>query len=361
MNRFWLYIGAIGGLSILLVSCNNPEKLPPVSVVPVSTPQSTTIKDGSLVTPQVAVIKDSPIVAAKTAEPIAATGLITSTNGDSWAKTVAKGRINPFADISLQPISVADKVSTDSIEPIPVIKKLGKKLIIIKKPVKILMAGKKTYVIASNSSVIRSGVNKKLPQIKFGSTVAVKSKMTSHGNPPAVFKSIEPVRPALIPVVAIVPPRVGSKILPNPIDRFPVVRSVLANTIEITGVIDIGNRSQVIVKLPNEALSRYVEVGDLIPDTNVRVDRVDVQADSTRIIVLEESGIQIYRKLNDLKSSTTYKTPVVSQPNTYLFTEGSILPSAKSGQYIQVFDSNTMPITSQSIPTSTETNWIYPF
>ena len=40
---------------------------------------------------------------------VEAAGLIAPTNGDNWAKTVSKGRADPFATLALQPIEVTEK------------------------------------------------------------------------------------------------------------------------------------------------------------------------------------------------------------------------------------------------------------
>jgi hypothetical protein len=67
----------------------------------------------------------------------------------------------------------------------------------------------------------------------------------------------------------------------------------------ISGVIEIDGITQVILKLPNETFSRYVEVGDRIANGKVLVKRVEKAQSLSPIIVLEEGGIEISRPIGE--------------------------------------------------------------
>jgi hypothetical protein len=64
-------------------------------------------------------------------------------------------------------------------------------------------------------------------------------------------------------------------------------------------MIDVAGKTQVIVKLPDESFSRYVEVGDRIANGKVLVKRVDGQNSLSPTVVLEEVGVEVSRKIGE--------------------------------------------------------------
>jgi hypothetical protein len=76
-----------------------------------------------------------------------------------------------------------------------------------------------------------------------------------------------------------------------------VPRPELARAVTITGLIDVGGVTQIIVKAPNEGFSRYVQPGQYLSNGQVLVKRIEMNQGSTPIVVLEELGIEVYKEI----------------------------------------------------------------
>ena len=343
MNKSWFYLGAIGSLAILTTSCGDskPAATPaaspsavaspaasPVAAVPATTPTTPTATTPT--TPTVATTGIPTVPGKKSVSVDVAAGLIPGTNGDSWAKTVSKGRPDPFATLALQPIEVIEK------DPITGIGKPQKTA---------------STIAGNNSPTIKSGVNKPLPSIKTDTRIATGGLSPSSG-----AKSL----PGNLPISAM--PRSGvNKVLPKivvdlrpgrttqitgmpgvrvarstqvPSTKRPVLTKVTtiatraekvaekplqAMALEISGVIEVAGKTQVIVKLPNESFNRYIEVGDRIANGKVLVKRVEGQNSLSPTVVLEEVGVEVARKVGDksaaaVPDTTPKPAPVAPAP-----------------------------------------------
>jgi hypothetical protein len=73
----------------------------------------------------------------------------------------------------------------------------------------------------------------------------------------------------------------------------------LAQAITITGIIDLGGAPQIIVKAPEERVSRYVRVGDYLSNGQVRVKRIENVGGSSPVVVLEQLGQEVYKQIGD--------------------------------------------------------------
>jgi hypothetical protein len=107
-----------------------------------------------------------------------------------------------------------------------------------------------------------------------------------------------PAEPALAlpplnsqPVAALppLPVNIGPALPPEGIEP-PAV----SETIQVTGVAQLGNSVQVIVQLPG-GQTRYVAVGDLIANGQVLVKRVERLGTGDPIVILEEEGVEYDR------------------------------------------------------------------
>lgn len=67
----------------------------------------------------------------------------------------------------------------------------------------------------------------------------------------------------------------------------------LSETIEISGVVEVGGKTSVIVQVPDEHTSRYVHVGDYVGNGAVLVKRVEMGMEP--VVILEEDGTEITR------------------------------------------------------------------
>jgi hypothetical protein len=356
MNKSWFYLGAIGSLAIVMTSCgdgNKPAATPsPSTAAPATTPAATvpatapapiasTPTVPATATPIVAAGK--PIVPGK-AISVDSAGLIPPTNGDNWAKTVAKGGNDPFATLALQPVEAVEKDPNTGL------------------PVKALPP-----IASNNTSAVKSGVNKPLPGIKVASNptqlpkVASKSKIASKSSTlpdtgitrdgdtsvsaiprtginkplPKIIVSVKPTNSSAkaennnAPRPGSVAPKTG-KIAANNVLRpvnigatapkTPGVTQIAAKSepsvqkplqamaLEISGVIEVEGKTQVIVKLPNESFSRYIDVGSRVANGNILVKRVEGQEGISPTVVLEEVGVEVSRKIGDKVTASTPET-----------------------------------------------------
>lgn len=324
MNKSWFYLGAIGSLAILITSCGGDGGKPPTPAASPSTVASPAAAVAPVTpAPAIATTTPTPIVATgtppvpgKKSGAVEAAGLIAPTNGDNWAKTVSKGRADPFATLALQPIEVTEKnplAGTGT--PIrSAIAKLPGNVIktAANNPGSVIKTAKKTQIIASNSSVIKSGVNKPLPTIKV-SSILTRPNITKQL--PAIVKNQPKIaaKPTKLPTV-LATGKIASnginRALPKIIDRLPAAKPEQANAIEISGVIEAAGITQVIVKLPSESFSRYIEVGGRVADGKVLIKRVEGQEGFSPTIILEEVGIEVSRKIGDRKVAITPAMPI---------------------------------------------------
>jgi hypothetical protein len=336
MNKSWFYLGAIGSLAIVLTSCGDGSKpaatTPPSTTTPVAAPAAAVPATTAPVaaTP----IVPTPVAAASPTVPgkpvsVDSAGLIPATNGDNWAKTVNKGNADPFATLALQPVEAVEK---DPITGLPI-------------------RATSTSKIASNTSAIKSGVNKPLPGIKVASSptqfpkTSGKSKIASKGSTsadtgitqdrnsdvsaiprtginralPKIVVSIKPTNSSKSPTIAkagnnnvLRPVNVGATAPKTPsvtqiaARSEPVVEKPLqAMAIEISGIIEVEGKTQVIVKLPNESFIRYIDVGSQVANSSIFIKRVEGQESVSPTVVLEEVGVEVSRKIGDKVAAST--------------------------------------------------------
>lgn len=97
---------------------------------------------------------------------------------------------------------------------------------------------------------------------------------------------VQPQTPAPLPNQTPVP--VAS---PQPVPAaVPAIQ-----TVEVTGVVNVGGMARAIVTVPNEGGGRSVGVGDRIANGQVLVKRIDIQPGGDPIVVLEQNGVEVTR------------------------------------------------------------------
>ena len=132
------------------------------------------------------------------------------------------------------------------------------------------------------------------------------------GRRPVIPPAIEPIaaRPLGVPNLPPLPvdKRPPQWIDPNPppVRQVPAVPAPppppstdLATGTEVSGVVKVGNETQVIVKVPNEPTSRYVKVGQRLSNGQVLVKRVDVKSGADPIVILEENGVEVAKGVGE--------------------------------------------------------------
>ncbi len=98
---------------------------------------------------------------------------------------------------------------------------------------------------------------------------------------------------------------------PPPVKQVPTLppppSTDLATGTEVSGVVKVGNETQVIVKVPNEPTSRYVKVGQRLSNGKVLVKRVDVKSGADPIVILEENGVEVAKAIGEKAPSSDKK------------------------------------------------------
>ena len=103
-------------------------------------------------------------------------------------------------------------------------------------------------------------------------------------NRPPQWRDPNPPPPPVIPVVPPPPPPPSTE---------------LATGTEVSGVVKVGNETQVIVKVPNEPTSRYVKIGQRLSNGQVLVKRVDLKEGADPIVILEQNGVEVAKAVGE--------------------------------------------------------------
>ncbi len=97
---------------------------------------------------------------------------------------------------------------------------------------------------------------------------------------------------ASAPSAALPPTVAPSAVAPAPI---PAARTInLAQAIAVSGVVQAGSQTSVIVQVPNETSSRYAVVGDYLANGKVLVKRIEMQG-AEPVVVLEQDGTEFVK------------------------------------------------------------------
>ena len=109
-----------------------------------------------------------------------------------------------------------------------------------------------------------------------------------------------------------VTPTPQSEVTPTspPQDRKPPPpQPMLAREVAVTGLIQVGEVTKIIVKSPQEKYSRYVEQGQYLANGKVLVKRIETGGGGKPIVVLEELGIEVIKRVGDSTFSAVTRTP----------------------------------------------------
>jgi hypothetical protein len=178
-----------------------------------------------------------------------ASGLIPPTNPDQRVKQIVQGRRNdPFGLIPVQPIVTVDpekaaKAKAEKVPQIPVVPAPPPVTVIPKVPV-----------------------------------------------PPQSVTKI-PISP--VTMIPQVPGRTFSPVLPT------IPEPTLAKEVAVTGVMDVGGVTYVILQAPNETSSRSVRTGQYISNGQILVKRVEMNRGAVPIVILEQFGIEVSKEVGE--------------------------------------------------------------
>ena len=118
----------------------------------------------------------------------------------------------------------------------------------------------------------------------------------------ATAKPLAPRRPSIsrptVPSTILPTVPVQNNLPPAPISlpSLPVVSpTALADQVEITGVVQVGDRMMAIAKAPEEASARYVNIGDRLSGGRVIVREIRIGGSPT--VVLEQNGQKVVKSI----------------------------------------------------------------
>jgi hypothetical protein len=375
MNKLWFHLGVISSLAILSTSCggdgdkqaktpapspsiaSSPKAAAPAAATPTpaASPMVAATTPATSATAAAKPAGDQP-APGKSVTPDLAAGLIPPTDGENWARTVPKGRPDPFGVLNLQPIEAAPidapgqaasqpqppssakakSASAAKVAPASTAKTASATTVkgsivsaakattpsrtakvatapAVEPKVKKAIATKIAPIVASKLPTVASkssGVNIPSPTGEVALDTNNPSKAKKNGLPTTVATKpiIKPIKSVAIPAKKNSPQStIALKPIPQPLKEVATpgqvaptaVQPTLARTVGISGVIQSGGITQVIVKLPTESFSRYLEVGARLFDGKVKVKRVEGEQTLSPIVILEEAGIEVNRRVGD--------------------------------------------------------------
>ncbi len=256
---------------------------------------------------------EDPTVEGAEATGTVKADLIPSTSADARRKAIARSRVDPFAVLPIPPTPDPIVVSPNAV------------------------------AAARNGS--GAGGN---------STAGAGGRSSGGGGNSAAASA----RPAATPVVARpipTPPPVRVQppnqplVLPSPIAMLPSIPPpVIAPTISVSGVIQLGNEPYAIVRSGSEP-ERYVKVGDRIAGGSVRVKRIETLAFEPQVI-LEENGIEVARPITASgDAEVVEETPVAAVPNVVIPAAATARPAVSILPSIPLAAPPVLPMPTSSL------------
>jgi hypothetical protein len=290
MDKKSIFLSALFSLSLMGMACNNTE--PPAE----ENPESTAPVEQTEAPP--AVFEDvEEGKTPTTAQPVTRTAsLIPATTPSQQQKIIAQGKTsNPFNLVPDPKRNILIQPNPDYVPP------------------------EVKAAAAAQQQAQAGGAN------SGGTTANGQNKPGSSGT------TTNPGNGSTLPV----PPNIrngGSTIKPKPF-FVPVLPKLpepeLAKQILVSGVVKIGNKTNLIVETPQaggKSLIQYVKEGDYLGNGQVLVKRIDTNR-YTPLIILEQYGIEVSKKVGVSSLNVAVaQTPAANTPGeTTLNNVGTIL------------------------------------
>ncbi|MEO1561255.1 MAG: hypothetical protein AAFS12_17085, partial [Cyanobacteria bacterium J06632_19] len=233
--------------------------------------------------------------------------LIQPTNPTERVGVVSKGRSDPFDDI-IPPVKFATKKPEGTVvnkpkKAVPVLPPLPSSsrstLSRRRRPRSAVISA--TTGGSSRNIVRNSSSGRAIPKNRRTTVTNQKNRRTTVTKPnsnlnPSRATSV-PVVPASVPVV----PKVLPGVIPQP-DLASVLppppQPKLAQAVLVSGVVQVGNRPQAIIKVPSEPTSRYVQPGQRLA-SGLLVKRIEMNEGSEPVVILEQHGIEVARMVGE--------------------------------------------------------------
>ena len=265
----------LGMLAITITGCPssdtqqtiNPTSSPSIAPVVVQTPPPA----------------KPPLVAINpSSATFLAPGLIQPTNANQRTKQVAKGNRDPFAALFLPvpvaPVSAGNSPNAPSQAP----------------QMATPTASNRTDRTQTSRSVANRSSSPKSVTINKPRTAANPRTATNQGISSNTNTSIQSIP---FPPNATLP---NNNLEPAlPLAPPAPADTTLANGVTVMGVIQIGEQTQAIVQVPNEATSRYVQVGQRLSNGQVLVKRIELNAGAEPLVILEQYGVEVSKAVGE--------------------------------------------------------------
>lgn len=298
----------LGIIALVITGCGSSDNSQSVSPAPSTPPIAVSPSPVKPITPQPPVIAQNP-----SGTVYLAPSLIQPTNANQRVKQVAKGRRDPFAalfaPVSTTPIPVSIAPPTSS------------------------SATNNSQQSASDSS---NANNRRQPN----STVAARNSgstknQTSNpvkvnaGNQSSPNQATPPGTPSNSPINPLPPSGLpGNNLPPAPPEQLA---PQLAQNVTVMGVIQIGEVTQAIVQVPNEATSRYVQVGQRLSNGQVLVKRIEMNEGAEPLVILEQYGVEVAKAVGEEPANQndgqTPPTAAIPSPVPQNITRQAAIPS----------------------------------
>ncbi|MGB3638773.1 MAG: hypothetical protein WBA39_14540 [Rivularia sp. (in: cyanobacteria)] len=307
-------------LALAIAGCSGEEEQQTVEPIPTETAENSQGKAPEQF--------KNPVVPPK--QPTmntAPTNLIQPTNPTERVGIVATGREDPFREIIPQ-IKFATKKPEDStpsmpkraVPKMPPLPASTRRTASKGRPNRVAVRPRRSEVISvtaggrnsNNSNSGGTNTRNRNPQAT-GNKPGTNGDRTATNNVPAKI----PVLPQTMP--GVVPPPELAPVLPPP------PQPKLAQAVLVSGVVQVGNRPQAIIKVPTEPTSRYVQAGQRLASGLV-VKRIEMNEGSEPIVILEQYGIEVARMVGEAPMGASPDTASTDNPVSTL----PLLPKSAS-------------------------------
>lgn len=284
----------LGVIALTITACGSSDNQQSASPSPSTPPVATNPSPVKPTTPP-------PVIAQNPSGTVyLAPSLIQPTNANQRVKQVAKGRRDPFAAL-FAPVST----------PIPV------SVAPPNSPTAPASTG--SSASAPNRQQTSSGNNasRRQPNSSVAARNSGATNNRRNSNPTKV--SVGTPSPATTPnTSAVIPPPPsslpGNNLPPAPPEQLA---PELAQNVTVMGVIQIGETTQAIVQVPNEATSRYVQVGQRLSNGQVLVKRIEMNEGAEPLVVLEQYGVEVAKAVGEEPANQNQQTsPTAALPSS---------------------------------------------
>jgi hypothetical protein len=146
-----------------------------------------------------------------------------------------------------------------------------------------------TVVIKQNSASVRSSVTPSTSSVPVAPSIQPSSAATAQQSASLPVVNV----PATVVPGATFPSSAPS-VAPSAVLPAPVSTVNLAQAIAVSGVVQAGSQTSVIVQVPNETTSRSAVVGDYLANGKVLVKRIETQG-AEPVVVLEQDGAEFVK------------------------------------------------------------------